>query len=195
MNTTSVPLPHPPGGGYDELSESTKQEQPFHEGDFVLMRSRRISKQEIKRFYDLYNHYLPIETWWSYLSRDYNKLVEFAKDSEDDGGYYMFHNKYIGTVKKIVIKKESGVDEKQYELFADKYKKYFVEWESREEVMPGEAPTRYQEHYPENLMSMSKITIVTKEEMVKEVVEYFLNNQKQLQTQSEDIKNCSEEEI
>lgn len=169
MDTSSILPPHRGGGGSSNDFEE-KAYKPFYEGEFVLMRSKRISKKEIKRFYDLYDKTLPLETWWSYLSKDYNKQIQFAKDSDDDGGYYMFHTKYIGKVK--AENKEAELQKSlssQTDLYSTPM--ILVEWEAREELFPGESLTRIQQHYAENLISMSKMTILTKEEILKDVLE------------------------
>ena len=167
MSTTTVLPPYPPGGG---SNQKEKVAFPFYEGEFVLMRSKRISKEEIKRFYDLYGKTLPLETWWSYLSKDYNRQIEFAKDADDDTGYYMFHTKYIGKVKaenrKIELEKALST---QTDLYSSPM--ILVEWEARDELFPGESLTRVQQHYAENLIAMSKMTIMTKEEILKDALE------------------------
>lgn len=176
MSTTSILPPYPPGrGGLDLQQEGFYS--LFNEGDFVLMRSSRISKQEIKKFHDLYGKTLPLETWWSYISRDYNKQIEFAKDFDDDTGYYMFHTKYIGRVKqKIGAKNHYLFNSKNQGEMNTPYM-YIVEWEVRDQVMPGESQTRIQEHYAENLIGMAKMSILTKEEILEDVLKAYNTNQ------------------
>ena len=171
MSTTTVLPPYPPGGG---SNQQKKEAFPFYEGEFVLMRSKRISKEEVKRFYDLYGKTLPLETWWAYLSKDYNKQIEFAKDADDDTGYYMFHTKYIGKVKaenrKIELEKTLST---QTDLYSSPM--ILVEWEARDELFPGESLTRVQQHYAENLIAMSKMSIMTKEEILEDVLAWVSN--------------------
>jgi hypothetical protein len=38
--------------------------------------------------------------------------------------------------------------------------------------MPGESLTRLQEHYPESLISISKMTVMTKEEILEDVLRW-----------------------
>ena len=172
MSTTGIPLPHPPTGG--SIEEYIK-DSPFYQGEFVFMRSQRISKEEVKRFYDLYGKTLPLKTWWSYLSKDYNKQIEFAKDADDDGGYYMFHTKYIGKVKEELTFKKTVTDVyRQTDLYTSRM--FLVEWEAREEIFPGELLTRTQEHYEENLISLSKMTIVTKEEILDDTLKWAISS-------------------
>lgn len=165
MDTTTVLPEYPPGGG---ASQELKAENKitFQQGEFVLMRSKRIERKEILRFHELYGKTLPIETWWNYIAKDYNKQVQFAKDL-DDNHYYMFHSKYIGVVKQTVgVSHPYSLIQKEREV----HTRYIVEWEAREDVMPGESQTRQQEHYPENLISMSRALVMTKEEIVRETL-------------------------
>ena len=169
MDTTSVAPEYPPGGGmaHKPLQEN---KQLFQEGEFVLMRSKRIEQKEILRFNELYGKTLPIETWWSYIGKEYNKQIEYCKDADDDGGYYMFHTKYIGKVKQSLPAKTNSSD-----LFGNKM--YIVEWEVRgTSLFPGETLTRVQEHYAENLISLSKMTVMTKEEILDDVLKWALKN-------------------
>lgn len=169
MSTTTILPPHPPTGGLQQnKQEEAVEESIFYSGEIVLMRSRKISKEEVKRFYDLYGASLPTDVWWSYLGKDYNKNIEYCKDADDDSAYYMFHNKYIGKVKEpMVIKK--NYHPAQTSLFEQRL--FIVEWEVRDnQIMPGESLTRLQEHYPENLISISKMTVMTKEEILEDVL-------------------------
>jgi hypothetical protein len=167
MNTTSILPPHPHGGG---VKETVKSLEPFYNGEIVLMRSRRLSREEIKRFYDLYGSSLPTEVWWSYIGKDYNKQIEYCKDADDDTGFYMFHNKYIGRVKEALSLKSNPNED----LFGQRM--FVVEWEAREGTLfPGETQTRMQEHYAENLISISKMTVMTKEEILQDVLAWALN--------------------
>ena len=50
-----------------------------------------------------------------------------------------------------------------------------VEWEAREELFPGESLTRVQQHYAENLIAMSKMSIMTKEEILEDVLAWVSN--------------------
>lgn len=168
MSTTTVlPPPHPLLEDIQN-SKTIEDDITFYSGEMVLMRGKRISSDEVKRFYDLYSKTLPIETWWSYLGKDhYNKQIEYCKDSNDEFGYYMFHTKYIGKVKELVKMK----NHQQKEMF---HRLYIVEWEAREDsLMPGELTMRTQEHYPENLIALSKMTVMTKEEILREVLQRF----------------------
>ena len=169
MDTTSVLPPYPPGGGSTINEQFEDSVDAFHNSEMVLMRSKRISKEEVKRFYDLYGASLPPEIWWSYIGKEYNKQIEYCKDADDDGGYYMFHTKYIGKIKNDVLIRKNSND-----LFGQKM--YIVEWEAREGTLfPGESLTRIQEHYAENLISLSKMTVVTKEEIIDEVLKWASN--------------------
>jgi hypothetical protein len=167
MSATSILPPYPPGGG---VIETVKSLEPFYNGEIVLMRSRRLSREEIKRFYDLYGSSLPTEVWWSYIGKDYNKQIEYCKDADDDTGFYMFHNKYIGRVKEALSLKNNPNED----LFGQRM--FVVEWEAREGTLfPGETQTRMQEHYAENLISISKMTVMTKEEILQDVLAWALN--------------------
>ena len=181
MSTTSILLPpHPPTPienasieATNQLEETIKQ-PPFYKGEMVLMRSSRISKEEVYRFYKLYGSTLPVNVWWSYLGKDYNSQIEYCKDSEDDGGYYMFHTKYIGAVKEQLKPNKN----KQQALPFDN-PLYIVEWSAREDsLMPGENYHRISDHYPENLLSMSKMTILTKEEILEDTLKWAIENNK-----------------
>jgi len=168
MNTSNIPPEYPQGGGIS--SDDLTKQGSFYAGEKVLMRSRRLSKEEVKRFYDLYASSLPLEVWWKYLGKDYNTQIEYCKDADDDGGFYMFHTKYIGTVKERLDVKKKDID-----LFGQRV--YIVEWEAREGTLfPGESATRQQEHYSENLISFSKMTVVTKEEIVQDVLNWSIQN-------------------
>lgn len=174
-NTTGVlPPPHPPLDNIEisrTINKDPKDNSAFYNGEMVLMRGKRISKEEVKRFYDIYNDKLPIETWWSYLGKDsYNRQIEYCKDSDDEYAYYVFHTKYIGRVtgRSNIKKFEHG----QGELYQPMYT---VEWEAREGMlMPGESWTRTQEHYPENLLSLSKMTIMNPSEIVRDALQQYL---------------------
>jgi len=168
MDTTSILPPYPPNGGIKETVQSL---QPFYNGEIVLMRSRRLGREEIKKFYDLYGSSVPTDVWWSYIGKDYNKQIEYCKDADDDSGYYMFHNKYIGRIKEAVSIKAN----RNEDLFGQRM--FLVEWEAREgTAFPGESQTRTQEHYSENLISISKMTVVTKEEILQDVLDWYIKN-------------------
>ena len=172
MGTTNIPLPHRGGGGVTEITQTATVEPPdqFYHGEMVLMRGKRISKEEVKRFYDLYGKTLSIDVWWSYVGKDYNKQIEYCKDIDDDGGYYMVHTKYIGRVQNSKL----GVTATGKDIFQNKL--YNVEWEAREDsLFPGELQTRTQEHYPENIVSMSKMTVVTPREILDDTLKWCIN--------------------
>ena len=153
---------YPPGGGGLSNPEN-KLIQPFYNGEMVFMRSKRISKADVKRIYDTYASLLDLDVWWVYVVPRYNNQLDIAKDSDDDSGYYLFHTKYVGRVKGPRVISTTGGSAHLGEMFT-------VEWEAREgTLMPGEHYTRLQDHYAENLISMSKMTVMTKEEIVAEI--------------------------
>jgi len=162
-------------GGWGVYKMDDKELEPFYKGETVLMRSKRISKKEVKKFYDIYNSSLPLNVWWSYLGKDYNNQIEYCKDADDNEAYYMFHTKYLGRIKDSIHLKKNASINQQHNLF---YQKMFtVEWEARDNaLMPGESLIRVQKHYLENLISLSKMTVVTKEEIVAEVINAPSNN-------------------
>jgi len=166
MSTTSLPPPHPlfpdtMSGADDSLC----QKDDFYVSEIVFLRSKRIDAKSIKKFYDLYGKSLDLDMWWVYVAKEYNKQVEYCKDISEEGAYYMFHTKYIGVVKSIVQSTTSNSH------IMHGRKLYTIEWEPRNDIeIQDDFITRLSDHFPENLISISNMQVMTKEEILQDAL-------------------------
>ena len=155
------------------FNEENKQQKdlkhPFYDGEIVFSRIKRYGRNDIKRFYELYNKTLPVDLWWQMLI-NYNQTdgEVLTKDSDDEFGYYTVNTKYLGKVKELTEKQLKDPNALFFEGQA-----VSVVWEARdpEKIMPGENYSMTNVTHTKNIISLSKMSIMTKEEIIKEVIE------------------------